>query len=45
MDNLVEIAANLPESAWRCLERPARYAVQTQLRQRPVNVKDRIVRE
>jgi hypothetical protein len=45
MDNLEEIAANLPESAWRRLERPARYVVQTQPRQRPVNVKDRIVRE
>ena len=45
MDNLEEIAAYLPESAWRRLERPARYAVQTQPRQRPVNVKDRIVRE
>jgi hypothetical protein len=45
MNNLEEIAANLPESAWRRLERPARYAVRTQPRQRPVNVKDRIVRE
>jgi hypothetical protein len=45
MDNLEEIAANLPASAWRRLERPARYVVRTQPRQRPVNVKDRIVRE
>jgi hypothetical protein len=45
MPNLVEIADTLPESAWRRLERPARYVVQTQPRQRPVNVKDRIVRE
>ena len=44
-DNLEEIAANLPESAWRRLERPVRYAVRTQPRQRPVNVKDLIVRE
>jgi hypothetical protein len=43
--NLVEIAENLPASAWRRLERPARYAVRTQPRQRPANVKDRIVRE
>jgi hypothetical protein len=43
--NLVEMAENLPESAWRRLERPARYTVQTQPRQRPANVKDRIVRE
>jgi hypothetical protein len=45
LDNLEEIAANLPESAWQRLERPARYAVRTQPRQHPVNVKDRIVRE
>jgi hypothetical protein len=45
MANVVELAENLPESAWRRLERPARYAVQTQPRQRPVNVKDRIVRD
>jgi Transposase DDE domain group 1 len=45
MPNLVEIAENLPVSAWRKLKRPARYAVRTQPRQRPHNVKDRIVRE
>jgi hypothetical protein len=45
MSNLVEMAENLPESAWQRLERPARYAVRTQPRQRPVNVKDLIVRE
>ena len=43
--NLEEIAANLPAAAWRRLERPARYEVQTQPRQRPVNFKDLIVRE
>jgi hypothetical protein len=43
--NVVELAENLLESAWRRLERPARYAVQTQPRQRPDNVKDRIVRD
>ncbi len=43
--NLEEIADDLPESAWRRLERPARYAVQTQPRKRPANVKDGIVRE
>jgi hypothetical protein len=42
---VVQLAENLPASAWRRLERPARYAVRTQPRQRPVNVKDRIVRE
>ena len=43
--NVVGLAEDLPESAWQRLERPARYAIQTQSRQRPVNVKDRIVRE
>jgi hypothetical protein len=45
LSNLEEIAANLPVSAWQKLERPARYAVQTVPRQRPANVKERIVRE
>jgi hypothetical protein len=45
MPNVVEMAENLAESAWRRLERPARYAVRTEPRQRPVNVKDRMVRE
>jgi hypothetical protein len=43
--NLVEIAERLPESAWRPLTRPARYQVKTAPRQRPENVKDRVVRQ
>ncbi len=43
--NLVEIAEQLPEKAWRRLVRPARYQVQTQPRRRPANVKDAIVKE
>lgn len=43
--NLVDSAENLPATAWRRLQRPARYAVRTQPRQRPANVKDRIVKE
>jgi hypothetical protein len=43
--NLVEIAENLPESAWRRLERPARYQVKTQPRRRPTNVKEQVVKE
>ena len=43
--NLKEIAENLPASAWKPLQRPAKYAVKTQPRRRPENVKDRIVRE
>ncbi len=45
MSNLKELADALPESAWRRLERPARYAVQTRPRRRPENVKARVVRE
>jgi len=43
--NLKEMAANLPKSSWRKLERPPRYQVQTEKRRRPKNVKKRIVRE
>ena len=45
MPNLVAIAENLLASAWQPLSRPAKYDVQTQPRQRPDNVKDRIVRQ
>jgi hypothetical protein len=41
--NLVALADGLPERAWRTLERPARYEVRTQPRQRPDNVKEAIV--
>jgi len=43
--NLVEIAENLLQSAWKPLVRKARYDVKTQPRQRPENVKERIVVE
>jgi hypothetical protein len=43
MPNLEEIADNLPKSAWQPLERPPRYEVKTQPRQRPVNVKQQVV--
>jgi hypothetical protein len=42
--NLKELANGLPAKAWKPLQRPARYAVKTQPRTRPDNVKDRIVR-
>jgi Transposase DDE domain group 1 len=42
---LVARADELPATAWRRLERPARYRVRTQPRRRPDNVKDRIVQE
>ena len=43
--NLVDIADNLPPCAWTKLERPARYAVATQPRQRPDDVKAAIVKK
>ena len=45
MPNMIEIAKDLPESAWKPLQRPPRYQVKTKRRQRPDRVKDRIVRE
>jgi hypothetical protein len=41
---LEAIAENLPKSAWRKLLRPRRYEIQTDPRQRPLKVKQRIVR-
>jgi Transposase DDE domain group 1 len=38
--NLKALAEALPERAWKTLQRPARYAVRTQPRQRPDNVKE-----
>jgi hypothetical protein len=45
MSNLVAMANGLPESAWKPLVRRPKYAVQTEERARPGNVKERIVRE
>jgi hypothetical protein len=42
---LTKMAENLPESAWTRLERDPKYTVQTEPRQKPENVKERIVRE
>jgi Transposase DDE domain group 1 len=42
--NLVEMAENLPLRVWQQLQRPPRYDVATHRRQRPDNVKDRIVK-
>ena len=44
MDNLKEIAENLPKKAWKKLARPPRYEVQTEPRKRPENVKQQVVR-
>jgi Transposase DDE domain group 1 len=40
MPNLKALAEDLPAWAWQPLHRPARYAVKTQPRQRPDNVKE-----
>ncbi len=45
MPNLYKLAENLPLSAWRRLRREPRYEVKTSPRQRPENVKERIVEE
>ena len=45
MPNLKKLAEGLPTTAWKPLDRPAPYDVPTQPRQRPDQVKDRIVRE
>jgi len=41
--NLTALAATLPAAAWRPLQRPPRYAVKTQPRVRPDNVKEAVV--
>jgi hypothetical protein len=43
MPNVKGLAEQLPASAWKRLQRPPRYQVQTQPRQRPDNVKEAIV--
>jgi hypothetical protein len=45
MSHLYKRVEELPKSAWKRLHRPARYQVQTQRRQRPENVKERIIVE
>jgi hypothetical protein len=45
MPNLKERANGLPQSAWSKLERPARYEMKTQPRQRPERVKEQLVIE
>jgi hypothetical protein len=43
--NLVARAQQIDPAAWQPLQRPARYQVQTEPRQRPDNVKEAIIRE
>ncbi len=42
---LVKIANELPEKDWKRLNRPSRYEVKTKERERPENVKERVVKE
>jgi hypothetical protein len=41
--NLVALAEQIPEKYWQALQRPLRYEVRTQARQRPDNVKEAVV--
>jgi Transposase DDE domain group 1 len=43
LPNLKASAEDLPAQAWKTLHRPARYAIKTQPRQRPDNVKEVLV--
>jgi Transposase DDE domain group 1 len=43
--NLVKIADELPEGRWQRLQRPPRYEVKTEERDRPFNVKEQAVRD
>jgi hypothetical protein len=45
MANLIARAEELPKNAWKKLERPPRYTVHSEPRERPANVKERVVRE
>jgi Transposase DDE domain group 1 len=43
--NLIEMADALRERCWKPLQRPARYEVRTEERERPENVKEQVVKE
>lgn len=43
--NLVELAENLDESAWKELQRPAAYKRKSAPRSKPLNIKEQIVKE
>jgi hypothetical protein len=44
LGNLLTLADDLPETAWKPRKRPPKYQVMTQRRRRPRNVKEQIVR-
>jgi hypothetical protein len=43
--NLVELAENLDESAWKALQRPAPYKRKCAARSKPLNIKEQVVKE
>lgn len=43
--NLIEEAESLQDSAWKRLDRPSKYEILTEPRERPDNVKEQIIRE
>jgi hypothetical protein len=45
MPNLVEIAENLPETAYKALVRQARYTVKTEPRSKPANIREQLVKQ
>jgi hypothetical protein len=45
MPNVVALAEQLPDKAWKKLERPPPYEVATEPRQQPANVKEQVVRQ
>ena len=45
MGNLVEIAENLPETAYTALVRQPKYTVKTECRSKPAHIKEQIVKE
>ena len=45
MPNLVELAENLPETAYTDLMRQPRYTIRTEPRSKPANVKEQIIKE
>ena len=45
MENLVEKAEELPPDAWKILNRPPKYEIQTSPRKKPDNIKNQIIRK
>lgn len=43
--NMIPLAEQLPREAWKPLDRPLKYQVETEPRRRPENIKEKIVKE